>query len=151
MAILITDDEFAEFRVLFNDIQDTFYQEVITYCRDRNTATATQRDIRRRTEKFNLNAIVVWSTTKEDAELVRSLTGAYDGNTGYCNVKFDQMQTLGLIDSQDNLIENAAQDSLLIGGKSYPVLGVIKLGQWKDKEVVVKILFRKGNRNVQAS
>lgn len=148
MSRLISDSEFAEIRGVLNDVQDTFYGVLVSYKRDVNTITRWQKDVEetRKYESIELNALVVWSTSDADAELVRSVLGADDRNVGYCNVKYDQCLELGIINADKNIIATPAEDQIEINKKVYPVLGLIKLGQLWDTEVVVKILFRKDSR-----
>lgn len=145
MAKLISQSEFAEIRVVLNDVQETFYGTQIIYKKDKNTVTRFQRDIeeQRTYVDYNLDVLVVWNATGSSAEIVRNIIGANDENVGYCNVAYDEMLQAGLVDNDKNLVTKPAEDKLIINNKEYPILGLVKIGQLWDTEVVVKILFRK--------
>lgn len=145
MAILIDDNTFNEIRAVLNDVQDTFYQREVTYRRDMDSVTEWQEetDAERKYEDLLLNALIVWNTSKENAQALREYIGAFDGNISYANVKYDDALSIGLIDGSKTVVYKPIEDKIVVDGINYPVLGIVKLGQLKDTEVVVKILFTK--------
>ena len=141
MPDLLTTQDFTDIRNAVNDVADTFFKQPISYKVDKDTATRFQRDIKtaRVFTTVTLNALVVWEKTGNNSENKQSQTGAYDIYRGYCLVKYDDAATLGIIDSDKNVLVNPPQDKLTIGTVDYYVIGVNLIGQLGAKECLLKI------------
>lgn len=149
MVKLISDAQFAQIRQVGNDVIETFGQKPVTYRLDSNAATRWNRDNatqRAYTDK-ELTGLVVWMDTPEKVATMQRETGAIDFGDGYVLLAYDDCEPLGLIGSNTELLTNPPQDRVAFDGQEYYVQGVVKAGQLKDVEVVVKVYFSKELRN----
>lgn len=138
---LLSQNDFDEIRDNLNDVMFTFFKRNITYKMDNNTATRWMKDIdvQRQYTHIQLNGLIVWNKEKTD----QKETGAYDYNSGYCLVRYDDCLGTGIIDANTNPTVNPTQDKIVFNDIEYYIDAIIKIGQLSSKEVLVKILFRK--------
>ena len=145
MAKLLSDSDFDEIRSVLNDVQDTFYQRTVVYKMDTNTVTRWMKDIasERTYVDKTLNGQVVWGTSQGKSDTEKKQEGTYDPGEGYVLLKYDDMLLEGLIDADTALTVTSPQDRIKFDNIVYYITSVVKVGQLKDKEVLVKVFFCK--------
>lgn len=147
MASIFEDQDFADFRELFNDIMDTFLRIPAVYKKDKNTATLFMRDIGRvrGTEDVNINILAVWDSNEKE---IMDKTASVNMLEGYILVKFDDCLANGILSTtHKNLKINVPQDTIVFKGVAYSVTGATLLGQWKDQFTIVKFHISKNMGN----
>ena len=137
---LLSSQDFADVRDVLNDVMFTFFKRDIIYKLDSNTATRFMKDISsaRNYTEIPLKGFIAWNGD----ETKQKETGAYDYDTGYCLLRYDDCLTNGIVVDK-NLATTPPQDKLSFEGKDYYIDGMFFIGQWKDTDVMIKIIFRK--------
>ena len=149
MAKFLTDQDFADIRTAINDTVETFAQLQVTYMKNRKrTRSRFNRELTTNHvfDNFTINVLQVWEKNEKGMSQVDE-KGKWDFSEGYLLAGFDAIETLNLVDENGNLTMDQNVDKLLIMGIEYEVIGVITLGQLKDKDCLVKIQFKKLLKN----
>jgi len=149
MAKFLTDQDFADIRSAINDTIETFAQLQVTYKKNqKRTRSRFNRELTDNQvfDDFTLNVLQVWEKNEKGMSQVDK-KGKWDFSEGYLLTGFDSIETLNLVDGNGNLTMDQNVDKLLIRGIEYEVMGIITLGQLKDKDCLVKIQFKKLLKN----
>lgn len=147
MAILISDDEFAEIRAVIQDVTDTFHQKTINYLMRGDSLDLHNED--RTDESFTsyaLPGLVVWEKTSDDAKVKESSKGNLDTAEGYVNFNYDDCDAADLI-SDLKFIGSADEDLIEFDSVRYKILAIVPIGQFPTKNSIVRIIFRKLIKN----
>jgi len=150
MAKLLSDQDFADIRAAVNDVIETFAQLPIVYKKlRRRTLSRFNRESTtdQHFDSYNFNALEVWGNKGSDGTLQTDEKGKWDLSGGYLLMAFDDIKTANLIDASNNLLMEPEVDKVVIKGIEYEITGAMVAGQLKDKEVVVKIQFKKALKN----
>lgn len=149
MAKFLTDQDFADIRSAVNDTIETFAQLSVTYKRNqKRTRSRFNRELttNQAFDDFTINVLEVWEKNEKGMSQVDE-KGKWDFSEGYLLTGFDAIDALNLVDGNGNNTMDQNVDKVLIRGIEYEVLGVITLGQLKDKDCLVKIQFKKLLKN----
>lgn len=147
MPSLITPEEFAEIRSVVQDVTDTFHKKSITYLLRGESLDINNED---RTDQtltpYVIMGLVVWSTTTGEGRVEESREGNLDLTEGYVNFNYDDCDLVGLI-SGFRFIGMPDQDLIEFDGIRYKVIGIPPLGQFPEKNSLIKVNFRKLTRD----
>lgn len=149
MAKLLTDADFAEIRTAINDVVETFAQLPITYKKlKRRTLSRFNRETTSNQSftDYSFNALEVWEKNEKGFDKADE-KGIWDFSEGYLLIAFDEVIAKGLIDTNGNLAMESEVDKVVIRTIQYDIVGIVKIGQLKDQEVLVKIQFKKPLKN----
>lgn len=149
MAKFLTDQDFADIRSAVNDTIETFAQLSVTYKRNqKRTRSRFNRELttNQAFDDFTINVLEVWEKNEKGMSQVDE-KGKWDFSEGYLLTGFDAIDALNLVDGNGNNTMDQNVDKVLIRAVEYEVLGVITLGQLKDKDCLVKIQFKKLLKN----
>ena len=154
MAKILTDADFARFRVLFNDVMETFFRVSVTYRIHTTTLSRFKRDHKANSANNNytdhvLVVQIIWDdgSEKGQVDMGSDNKGSMDFKEGKIFVAYDDLKALDLINGDGNPVMSEPDDRIVIRTKEYEVTGVVPLGQWKDEEVLVQITFKTQETN----
>lgn len=149
MAKFLTDQDFADIRSAINDTVETFAQLQVTYMKNRKrTRSRFNRELTTDQifDNYSINVLQVWEKNEKGMSQVDE-KGKWDFSEGYLLAGFDAVEALSLVDGSGNTTMDQNVDKVLIRAIEYEVMGVITLGQLKDKDCLVKIQFKKQLKN----
>lgn len=145
MPILISDDEFNEIRSAIRDVTDTFLRKVIVYKHKTVRANRAMMDVNKASgfDDYNINTLIVWNDGSRDgSEFEFTINGALNRAEGYALLSFDEMQEQNLIDVMENFVPGAMNDFVFFNDEMKEVIAVVRKGQLKDKDCVIKVYFK---------
>ena len=149
MTKLISDSDFADIRVVLNDVGETFLQLDISYKRHAATtgdAFGWGQGTGNLDTNITIPGLMVWSTD-QGGQLVVKREGKYDYNEGYILFMYDKLVELGQVLPDKRLALGAAKDSVTVNGEELEITGINSAGQLKDTDVVVKVHVRRKLQN----
>lgn len=149
MAKIFTEADFAVFRVLYNDVMETFFRIPCTYKVHTTTLSRFKRDHKSSSANNNYTDFVFDVLVERDDSTQGGQVddgsddkGSVDFKEGKVFAAYDVLKALSMIDGDGNPIMSEPDDRIIIREKEYEVTGVVLLGQWNDEEVVVQITFK---------
>ena len=145
MAILISDDEFNDIRASIRDVTDTFLRKVIVYKHKTVKSNRAMMDINKKAfyDDYNINTLIVMNDgTRGGSEFEFTINGAVDRAEGYALLNFDELQEQNLVDVMENFVPGAMNDFVFFNDEMKEVIAVVRKGQLKDKDCVIKVYFK---------
>jgi hypothetical protein len=95
--------------------------------------------------EFEVLGIEVFSTSATDAQITIEQIGKYDYAEASIYFHVEDLQAVGLIDSNGVVLMNPNKDYLLFKGKRYELLSATEVGPDKDtgRSVLIQCMVRK--------
>ena len=90
-----------------------------------------------------VKVLVVWEGVGTKAENNIDRKGSVDLSAGYFLLKYDDAETSGIVDANQNILVNTPQDLINIDTVDYEITGVNLLGQLRDKYCLLKFHISK--------
>lgn len=141
---MFTAQQIAQFRKAIKDTTDLFFGLTCEYrLYGESTDLFEENNALRSVTVYSLPCLQVFIKS-EDGEIEITKIGRYDMSEGYVLLNFQDCETAGLIDAQTKLFRgNPNIDEIDISGQRFKIIAINLLGQWVDKNSLVRIGFRK--------
>lgn len=140
---MFTPAQIAQFRKAIKDTTDLFFGLNATYhLYGESTDTFEEDNTQRQVTNYTVPCLKVYEDT-EDGQVEIKKEGLYDMSEGYILFNFQDCETVGLIDVNGRFIGNPNLDEVTVMAIKFQIIGINLLGQWVDKNSLVKIQVRK--------
>jgi hypothetical protein len=92
---------------------------------------------------INIIGLIVYAKTGTNAENSRMESGSVDLSTGYAMFNWNDLNTAGLIDGDNNPTFNSNVDEMEFMGYTFKMTGQELVGPFEDRFALVKVHFKR--------
>lgn len=140
MSDLLTSQDWQDITSAIKDVTDTFCDKDLMYIKRQAKLAKTSFDRQYESkEEITVKCMQVFKTET----ISKNKQGQLLETDGYVLMNYDDCQTAGLIDIDNNFTTVLEIDIVNVNGQDYKIIDQMPAGPLQDKYAIVKIYFKK--------